>query len=137
MQRRPQVMKRRLARVLREPMVVAGGVAAVAAGADVGLRVSRWLGRRLKAVRMSLLRRLRRWKSMRRERPKVVRSSRARSEHRVKVDANVVAGIVAGVIAVDANVVVGNLAAGTSGWTQCGSGLHRVARGRLRQVMRL
>ena len=63
---RAQVRMRRLARVLREPMVDAGGVAVVAADVDE-LRVSRKRRRCRKAVRMRLLPRLLRWKSARRE----------------------------------------------------------------------
>jgi len=137
MQRRVRVRMRRLARVLRGPMVDAGGVDVVGAGVAVELPVSRRLRRRRKAVRMRLLLRLRRWTSARRERLKDGRLSRARSVHRVRVDASVVAGSVAGATAEDANVVAGNLAAGTSGWIRCGSGLRRVARGRLRRMMRL
>ena len=47
------------------------------------------------------------------------------------------AGTVVDVIAEDAIVVVGNLVGGTSGWILCGRGLRRVARGRLRRMMRL
>ena len=131
------VRMRRLARVLREPMVAAGGVAAVAAGVAVGLRASRRLRRHRKAVRMSLLLRLRRWKSACRERLKDGRVRRARSVRRVRVDVIVVAETVADVIAEDASVAAGNLAAGTSDWIRCGSGLHRAVRDRLRRMMRL
>lgn len=137
MRRRVRVRMKRLARVLREPMVGAGGVDVVGVGVGAGLLVRRRLSRRRKAVWMSLLLRLRRWKIARRERLKDGRLSRARSVRRVRVAANVVAGSVAGVIAEDAIVVVENLVAGTSGWILCGRGLRRVARGRLRRMMRL
>lgn len=137
MRRRVRVRMKRLARALREPMVGAGGVDVVGVGVGAGLLVRRRLSRRRKAVWMSLLPRLRRWKIARRERLKDGRLSRARSVRRVRVDVIVVAGSVAGVIAEDAIVVGENLVGGTSGWILCGRGLRRVARGRLRRMMRL
>ena len=118
-------------------MAAADGVAVAGAGVGVGLRVSRRLGRRRKAVRMSLLLRPHRWKIVRRERLKDGQLSRTRSVHRVRGDVNVVVETVAGEIAEAANVAVGTLVAGTSDWIRCGSGLRRVVRGQLQRMMRL
>lgn len=137
MQRRVRVRMRRLARVLREPMVAGGGVGVVAAGVDAGLRASRRLRRRRKAVRMNLLLRLHLWKSACRGSLKDRRLSPARNVHLVRKDVIAEAVAVVGVIAEDAIVVGEILEAGISGWIQFGSGLRHVVRGQLLRTMRL
>jgi hypothetical protein len=132
---------KRLVKVLRGPMVGAGGAVGVDAVVDAGLRVSRKLGL-LKAVRMSLLRRLRRWKSadlrgLREWMLKRRRLRRVKIVDRVRVDESAVVGIVAGVSGVDATGAGVMLADEIRGRIRCGSGLLRVERGRLRRRMSL
>jgi hypothetical protein len=127
---------KRLAKVLREPMAGADGVDVADAGGDAELlvkgRVS-WLeaSRKSLASRSRLLRRAKRCES---------RSSGLVSRAKVEASVEVESGGEESVeveSVVGASGAAGTRAAGISGWTRCGSGLHRGVRGRLRWVMRL
>jgi hypothetical protein len=123
-------MRKRLAKVLREPMAGGDGADVADAGGDAELRAKRRASRRLEASRKSLP-----WRLLRRAKRCESRSSGLVS--RAKVGASVVVEIVGEEIAVGASGAAVSRVAGISGWTWCGSGLHRVVRGRLRRVMRL
>ena len=135
--RAASVKRKRLARVLRERMEAAGGVGVGDGVVAAGLRVSRRLGRRVRASRRSLRWRLRRWKSAHRERLRNglrrcgSRASCARRLVRVKAGGSVVDANAADGSVVDASVVDA-----TRDWMRCGSGLRREVRGRRRAMMR-